>query len=81
MSQHQGKQMRLRPETEGLVARRRPELLEHGAAYAVHVLLHEALGAPPPPTPSEIKAAAAQRQQEQARRGRRSRRLPPAPAG
>lgn len=80
MGEHQGTQMRLHPRTRELIERVRPELLEHGAAYAVHALVHEALGEAAPPTPSEVMSAAAQRQQELSRRARRPRR-PPAPAG
>jgi hypothetical protein len=74
VAEREGKQMRLRPETERLIRRQRPELLVEGIAHAVHALIHEALEAEAPPTPSEVKAAAALRQQAQARRGRRSRR-------
>lgn len=67
-----GRQMRVRSETEKLIKRHRPELLAHGTAHAVHVLVHEALGVKLPLTPTQLKAQAAMRQQARARQKSRA---------
>jgi len=48
------KNVRILPETVELIVKKHPKLVRESFAYAVHVLLHEKLGADPPLTPREL---------------------------
>jgi len=69
---NRGKPVRVYPETEAAIAAAskedRPDLLRHGLAYAVNVLVMEVLNKKPPPTPRELKASSARAQQAQKKR-------------